>query len=147
MIMPTLYDSTRSDQLRAAAPKALRGESDGCSTPEFQRRYGERPGPLQLTGFSSTGHSDGAFTITVQSPTAERTVLAAGSPVAALTSALYELGYPVEILHFHQRRTPSGTATFVQCEYDGRRAWGAALAGDGAESSVRAMLTSVNALA
>lgn len=135
-----------NDTLTIAAPRSLRSECAELSAADFHDRYGECAGPIRLAGWSSTGARGGAFTATLEFPGWSRSVVAAGSPIAAMTSALYEAGYPVEILRFHQRRTPQGTATFVQCEFDGRRGWGAALATDGAESSVRAMIASVNRL-
>jgi len=135
-----------SDHIAAAAPRNLRAESADLTTTQFRDRYCDRSGPLRLAGCSSTGSRNGAFTATLEFSGQQQSVVAAGSPVAAMTSALYDAGYPVEILQFHQRRTDSGTATFVRCEFNGRRGWGAALATDGAESSVRAMIAGVNAL-
>ncbi|ONM46892.1 alpha-isopropylmalate synthase regulatory domain-containing protein [Nocardia donostiensis] len=135
-----------TDELTAAAPRHLKAESAGLTPDQFRERYCDRTGPIRLAGWSSTGSRNGAFTATVGFNGYERTVVAAGSPVAAMTSALYEAGYPVEILQFHQRRTGAGTATFIRCEFNGRRGWGAALAADGAESSVRAMIAGLNGL-
>ncbi|RMI29843.1 2-isopropylmalate synthase [Nocardia stercoris] len=130
-----------------AAPKGLRTESAGLTPAEFYDRYCEHAGPVKLSGWNPAGHRDGAAsTATITFGDHHRTVTAAGSPVAAITSALYDEGYAVEILQFHQRRTESGTATFVQCETNGRRGWGAALADDGAESIVRAMIAGLSTL-
>lgn len=135
-----------NDVLTTAAPRSLRTECAELTADQFHDRYGECAGPIRLAGWSSTGARGGAFTATLEFAGWSRSVVAAGSPIAAMTSALYEAGYPVEILRFHQRHTAAGTATFVQCESDGRRGWGAALAADGAESSVRAMIAGVNRL-
>lgn len=135
-----------NNALTTAAPRSLRTECAELSVAQFNERFGECAGPIRLAGWSSTGARGGAFTATLEFPGWSRSVVAAGSPIAAMTSALYEAGYPVEILRFHQRRTAAGTATFVQCEFDGRRGWGVALAADGAQSSVRAMIASVNRL-
>ncbi|MEU7633328.1 alpha-isopropylmalate synthase regulatory domain-containing protein [Nocardia sp. NPDC049220] len=128
------------------APKGLRAESADLTAAEFRSRYCEHSGPIRLDDWSPAGSRTAEFTATVEFADHIRTVIAEGSPVAAMTSALYEEGYPVEILQFHQRRTPDGTVTFVQCECDGRRGWGAGLADDGAESTVRAMIAGVNLL-
>jgi len=130
----------------AAAPKALRAESAGLTPAQFHDRYCELTGPIRVGDWSPAGNRNAEFTATLEFTDHLRTVIATGSPVAAMTSALYEEGYPVEILQFHQRRTDEGTATFVQCECNGRRGWGAALADDGAESTVRAMIAGVNLL-
>lgn len=129
----------------AAAPKALRTECGELTPAEFFDRYCDVTGSVTLSDWACAGRTPNAvFTATLEFGDRPRTVVAAGSPVAALTSALYEEGYPVEILQFHQRRTESGTATFVQCESQGRRGWGAAVADDSAESSVRAMIAGIN---
>jgi hypothetical protein len=135
-----------TDLFYAAAPKALRAEAAGLTSAEFHSRYSAHGGPIRLGEWSPAGARTAEFTATLEFAGHLRTVIATGSPVAAMTSALYEEGYPVEILQFHQRRTAEGTATFVQCECNGRRGWGAAIADDGAESTVRAMIAGVNLL-
>ncbi|WP_406273563.1 2-keto-3-deoxygluconate kinase [Nocardia sp. NBC_00881] len=134
------------DSFHTSAPKGLRAESPDLTSAEFHSRYCDHNGPIRLGDWSPAGSRTAEFTATLEFAGHLKTVVATGSPVAAMTSALYEEGYPVEILQFHQRRTAEGTATFVQCECDGRRGWGAALADDGAESTVRAMIAGVNLL-
>ncbi|MCP2280599.1 LeuA allosteric (dimerisation) domain-containing protein [Nocardia amikacinitolerans] len=129
----------------AAAPKGLRAEAAGMTPAEFYDSYCGHTGPVRLSEFAG-GHRNAECTATLEFADHLRTVATTGSPVAALTSALYEEGYPVEILQFHQRRTAGGTATFVRCELDGKRGWGAAVADDGAESIVRAMISGINRL-
>jgi hypothetical protein len=131
----------------AAAPRGLRAESAGLTPAQFYDRYCEHAGPVKLCGWAPVGHPHADFTATLEFADHLRTVVSAGNPVAALTSALYDEGYPVEILQFHQRRTDGGTATFVQCEFNGRCGWGAAIADDSAESTVRAMITVLNGVA
>ncbi|UGT41158.1 2-keto-3-deoxygluconate kinase [Nocardia yamanashiensis] len=125
----------------AAAPASLKAEASSLTPAEFNDRYCEHSGPIKLSDWTSIGR-----TATLEIADHLRTFVATGSPVAALTSALYDEGYPVEILQFHQRRTESGIATFVQCEFNGRRGWGAALADDSAESTIRAMIAGINHL-
>lgn len=134
------------DTFLAAAPAALRAECSGLSGSDFQARYLAETGPIRLGDWSPAGSRSAWFTATLEFADRLRSVVATGSPVAAMTSALYDEGYPVEILQFHQRRTAAGTATFVRCEVNGRRGWGAALADDGLESTVRAMIAGVNGL-
>ncbi|MEU8899997.1 2-keto-3-deoxygluconate kinase [Nocardia sp. NPDC048505] len=128
----------------AAAPKGLRAESLGMTPAEFYERYCGHDGPIRIGDWAASG---GHVAATLEFADRLRSLAAIGSPVAALTSALYDEGYPVEILQFHQRHTPLGTATFVRCEVNGRRGWGAALADDSAESAARAMISGVNRLA
>lgn len=132
-----------------AAPRALRAESDGLTPAEFHQRYCDLAGPVKLGDWTPAGrrHASATHTATLEFDGHLRTIVSAGNPVAAITSALYEEGYPVEILQFHQRQTASGIATFVRCECNGRRGWGAAVANDGAESSVRAILSGINSFA
>ena len=129
-----------------AAPRALRAECAGLTPAEFHERYCDIAGPVKLGDWTPAGqrHASATYTATLEFHDRLRTVVSTGSPVAALTSVLYDEGYPIEILQFHQRQTASGTATFVRCEFNGRRGWGAALAVDSAESTVRAMLSGVN---
>ncbi|MFF2557065.1 2-keto-3-deoxygluconate kinase [Nocardia sp. NPDC058058] len=128
-----------------AAPASLRAESAGLSPAEFHDRYCRDTGAIKLGEWTHIQAAD--FTATLEFADHLRTVSTSGSPVAALTSALYDEGYPIEILAFHQRRTEHGIATFVQCEFNGRRGWGAALADDSAESTVRAMIAGINTFA
>ncbi|MFC4373114.1 2-keto-3-deoxygluconate kinase [Nocardia halotolerans] len=135
---------TLDHAMLAAAPKALRAELRDLDPAEFADRYIRIDGPIALGEFTCSGMD---FTATLEFSEHLRTVIAAGNPVAAMTSALYDEGYPLEILRFHQRRTDAGTATFVQCEFNGRRGWAAAIAAHGAESTVRAMIAGLNLLA
>jgi hypothetical protein len=135
-----------TDMFHAAAPKGLRAESADLTPAQFHVRYCGHTGPIRLGDWSPAGSRSAEFTATLEFTDHLRTVVATGNPVAAMTSALYEEGYPVEILQFHQRSTAAGTATFVQCECNGRRGWGAALSDDSAESTVRAMIAGVNRL-
>ncbi|WP_405497776.1 2-keto-3-deoxygluconate kinase [Nocardia sp. NBC_00511] len=128
----------------AAAPASLRAESNGLTPAEFHGRYCEPRGPVKLSDWTPLGDRAGKATLEIADRL--RTVVATGSPVAALTSALYDEGYPVEILAFHQRPIEGGLATFIQCEFNGRRGWGAAIAADSAEATIRAMIAGINHL-
>ncbi|MBB5917831.1 N-acetyl-anhydromuramyl-L-alanine amidase AmpD [Nocardia transvalensis] len=145
--MTITIDTEDNNMIITAAPRSLRSECAGLSHAEFLDRYCDHTGPVKLSDWNRAGHRHGAeYTATLEFADHLRTVVSVGNPVAALTSALYDEGYPVEILSFHQRRTEVGTATFVQCEFNGRRGWGAAMADDGAESTVRAMIVAANKL-
>ncbi|MBC7304935.1 MAG: 2-keto-3-deoxygluconate kinase [Nocardia sp.] len=135
---------TLDHALLAAAPAGLRAELNDIDPAEFLDRCTRIDGPVTLGEWSCSGTD---FTVTLELADHLRTVIATGSPVAAMTSALYDEGYPLEILQFRQRRTEAGTATFVLCEFNGRRGWAAAMADNGAESTVRAMIAGVNLLA
>lgn len=135
---------TLDHALFAAAPRGLRAELTDLDPAAFLDRYTRADGPIALREWSCSGTD---FTATLELADHLRTVIATGSPVAAMTSALYDEGYPLEILHFHQRPTTDGTATFMQCEFNGRRGWAVATAAGSAESTVRAMLAGVNLLA
>ncbi|HLS78812.1 MAG TPA: alpha-isopropylmalate synthase regulatory domain-containing protein [Nocardia sp.] len=141
--MPTTIDA---EALASAAPRGLRAEAAGMTPAEFHDQYCRDNGPVRLSDWAAVSGRAAAYTATLEFADRLRTLATTGSPVAALTSALYEEGYPVEILQFHQRHTGEGTATFIRCEFNGKRGWGAALAGDSAESSVRAILSGINRL-
>nr|WP_256895503.1 alpha-isopropylmalate synthase regulatory domain-containing protein [Rhodococcus sp. 1163] len=65
---------------------------------------------------------------------------------------LYDAGFHIEILNFHQQTVSENgihaakIATFVLCEFDGRRAWSMAMDGDGTSSSIRAVIGAANML-
>ncbi|GAA5059403.1 2-isopropylmalate synthase [Nocardia callitridis] len=138
--------TTDTSALRDAAPKGLRVESADLTPGEFHHRFHESTGRIRLVDCSAGSGTNAEFIATMEFADRLRTVVANGGPVAALTSAFYDEGYPFEILRFHQRHTAHGYATFVHGECDGRRGWGAALADNPTESTIRAMISGVNLL-
>lgn len=69
-------------------------------------------------------------------------------PIDALTSMLYDAGFHLEIISFHQQHRASGTqiATFLLCEFDGRRTWAMGIDCNGTQSSLQALIGAANRL-
>jgi hypothetical protein len=59
---------------------------------------------------------------------------------------LFDAGFQLEILSFHQQRTSEGTATFILAEHDGERRWAMAIAEDCNASAREAIIAAANLL-
>lgn len=130
-------------------PRELRLLADSLSWQEFLDSYGPAAGPIQLDAWAETGGRPGTrhFDATIEMGSRRRTVhVDAHGPIAALSGALHEAGFGIEILAFHQQKTADGTATFVNCEHDDRRHWAMAIADDDTDSALRAIIAAANLL-
>lgn len=70
----------------------------------------------------------------------------ASGPVGAMTSILHDIGAPVQIVQFHQRRTDGHITTILLCENGNRQCWAY---GDGTtsdEASLNALVAGANRL-
>jgi hypothetical protein len=138
-----------AERYGVALPAGLRPEAGGLDWQQFLDTYCPTAGPARLGTWSAHRCGAGMWryeaTLTLGERTAAYAVTATG-PVAALTWMLHESGRGVEILDFHQYRANEGMATFVRCERDGRRHWAAAVAADGTESALRAVVAAANIL-
>lgn len=105
---------------------------------------------LRLTSWAELGRSCGlaefeaSFTIDDVTMPPVRTW--ASGPIAAVTQFLYDAGFGVEIVEFHQRHTADGIATEMYCERAGRRTWSSALDSDGPRSAVLALVDAAETL-
>ncbi|TYQ11818.1 UNVERIFIED_ORG: hypothetical protein L601_001400001130 [Gordonia westfalica J30] len=70
----------------------------------------------------------------------------AAGPLGAMTSILYDLGAPVQILRLHQREVDGAIATFLLCENDGRQAWAFGEGSTGDEANIAALISGANRL-
>jgi hypothetical protein len=160
--------SFESDQPFAALiPRGLREQASGMSWSAFTTTYCRTGGPIRLGSWTSTtgrgGRTvfDATFGINpvgiatagtgTPSDSKAATIFAAQAtsygPIDALTSMLYDAGFHIEIVSFHQQRLSElETATFVLCEHDGRQEWSMALGHGSAESSIRAIISAANML-
>ncbi|WP_068270455.1 alpha-isopropylmalate synthase regulatory domain-containing protein [Aldersonia kunmingensis] len=130
-------------------PRAIRAEAAELSWPEFLDRYCPATGPIRLGSWAAGACGSGIWRYEATLEFDERPttfVVSATGPMAALTAMLHEAGAGLEILEFHQFRAGAGMATVVRCERDGRRHWGAAIAADGTESALRAVIAAANIL-
>lgn len=165
--MNTLTSTTFSSDCFAARygaplPRDLRDQAANMSWAAFLQRFGARTGPIRLGSWSAQPGRGGQtrFDATFGvGNTIHTTTATSHGPIDALTSMLYDAGFHIEILNFHQQSTSgrllstseSGIqdakiATFVLCEFDGRRAWSMAMDGDGTSSSIRAVIGAANML-
>ncbi|QCB49352.1 2-isopropylmalate synthase [Rhodococcus sp. PAMC28707] len=158
--MNTLSSTTFSSDCFAARygaplPRDLRDQAANMSWAAFLQRFGARTGPIRLGSWSAQPGPGGQtrFDATFGVGNAIHTTAATShGPIDALTSMLYDAGFHIEILNFHQQSiSENGThaakiATFVLCEFDGRRAWSMAMDGDGTSSSIRAVIGAANML-
>lgn len=131
-------------------PKPLRLHTIGLSWPEFLDRYCPTAGPIGLRSWTHSGPAVAgmrSYEATLSFGADIRTLrLQAAGPIAALSAALYDAGFGVEVLDFHQQRTAEGTATFVYCEHEGRRHWAVSISTDATDSALRAIITATNIL-
>ncbi|PTR21344.1 hypothetical protein C8K36_1153 [Rhodococcus sp. OK519] len=130
-------------------PRDLRAQAQGLSWTEFAQRFAPTGGPVRLGSWTSEHLGAGRHTFTatlglgdcISSASATAT-----GPIAALTSMLFDAGFQLEILSFHQQRTSEGTATFILAEHDGQRRWAMAIAEDCNASARAAIIAGANLL-
>ncbi|QCQ92883.1 alpha-isopropylmalate synthase regulatory domain-containing protein [Rhodococcus sp. SGAir0479] len=130
-------------------PRDLRAQAQGLSWTEFAQRFGPTGGPVRLGSWDCTGLRAGRSTYTATLAIGDTITSASATatgPIAALTSMLYDAGFQLEILSFHQQRTSAGTATFILAEHDGERRWAMAIGEDCISSSLSAIIAGANLL-
>lgn len=130
-------------------PLPLRSETVGMNWSDFVERYCPSSGPIRLGSWIPLGAAAGlrAYEATLSVDEHMRTArFIAPGPIAALSAALYDAGYGIEVLAFHQQGTAEGTATFAYCEYDGRRHWAVSISTDSTDSALRAIVAAANIL-
>ncbi|RVW01921.1 2-isopropylmalate synthase [Rhodococcus xishaensis] len=130
-------------------PREMRAQAQGLSWAEFAQRFSPTGGPVRLGSWESTdlGAGRSAYTATLALGDSITSASAtATGPIAALTSMLYDAGFQLEILSFHQQRTSGGIATFVLCDHDGDRRWAMAIGDDCILSSLSAIIAGANLL-
>lgn len=128
-------------------PRALRDSH--LSWDAFTSRYTCTSGPIRFGTWATRAQRGGrtefdatfAFGDTITSCSAT-----AFGAVEALTSMLYDAGFHVEIISFHQQNAGGQTMTFVECDSGGRREWAMAHDSDSIESSIRAIIGAANML-
>ncbi|GAB17641.1 hypothetical protein GOEFS_036_00800 [Gordonia effusa NBRC 100432] len=70
----------------------------------------------------------------------------ASGPISAMTSMLYDIGAPIQILSLHQRTSGDQVITFLLCENDDRQCWAAGFGASSDEASVNALIAGANRL-
>lgn len=130
-------------------PRDLRAQAQGLSWTEFAQRFSPTGGPVRLGSWTSEHLGAGRHTFTATLGLGDRISSASATatgPIAALTSMLFDAGFQLEILSFHQQRTSEGTATFILAEHDGERRWAMAIAEDCNASARDAIIAAANLL-
>ncbi|NKS82357.1 2-isopropylmalate synthase [Rhodococcus hoagii] len=133
----------------AHLPRDLRAQAQGLSWTEFAQRFSPTGGPVRLGSWTSEHLGAGRHTFTATLGLGDRISSASATatgPIAALTSMLFDAGFQLEILSFHQQRTSEGTATFILAEHDGERRWAMAIAEDCNASAREAIIAAANLL-
>ncbi len=115
----------------------------------FIERFSPTTGPLRL-GSWTAGRAPGGRTDFDATFGIDDTIITCAAttygPIEALTSMLYDAGFCIEILSFHQQNIGDETATFIQAEHDGRREWSMGMDADAHLSAVRAVIAGANLL-
>ncbi|AAS05658.1 hypothetical protein [Mycobacterium avium] len=144
------------DRFGVPLPRGLRERAEAMSWDAFVATYGRSGGPLRLGPWERTD-SDCAATglgsragnyravIAVGDQIGTATAAAAG-PIAALTAMLHERGINLEILHFHQMRSATATATFIRGGNGARAEWAMGWSPDPTRSALRAVIACANRL-
>lgn len=130
-------------------PRDLRAQAQGLSWTEFAQRFSPTGGPVRLGSWTSEHLGAGRHTFTATLGLGDRISSASATatgPIAALTSMLFDAGFQLEILSFHQQRTSEGTATFILAEHDGERRWAMSIAEDCNASAREAIIAAANLL-
>lgn len=142
-------DDPFSRRFGSQLPRDMRAQAQGLSWTEFTQRFSPTGGPVRLGSWEAAGDSAGCATYTATlglGDTITSASATATGPIAALTSMLYDAGFQIEILSFHQQRTSAGTATFILCDHDGERRWAMAIGDDCISSSLNAIIAGANLL-
>lgn len=70
----------------------------------------------------------------------------ASGPISAMTSMLYDIGAPIQIVSLHQRTSGDQVITFLLCENDDRQCWAAGFGASSDEASINALIAGANRL-
>ncbi|WP_415971403.1 2-isopropylmalate synthase [Rhodococcus sp. 077-4] len=115
----------------------------------FTERFSPTTGPLRLGSWTGTKTNGGRIEFDATFGIGDTIIACAATtygPIEALTSMLYDAGFRIEILSFHQQIIGDETATFILGEHDGRREWSMAIEPDATLSAVRAVIGGANIL-
>lgn len=128
-----------------ALPSGLKEEAHGMSWRTFTDTYAPTSAIRIHNMFSESlpGHTYNFFAnITTMRGqrriTLGRDITATG-PISACTNILGEMGYPLEILRFHQLDIFEATVTFIQATHQGTTVWAMGFGPDRDNSGAAAM--------
>lgn len=115
----------------------------------FVDHFSLTSGPLRLGSWTADRTTGGRTAFDATFGIGDTIITCAATtygPIEALTSMLYDAGFRIEILSFHQQIIGDETATFILAEHDGRREWSMAIEPDATLSAVRAVISGANIL-
>ncbi|MBY4127104.1 2-isopropylmalate synthase [Rhodococcus fascians] len=153
--MNAIASSLTTDPFHArfgcALPRTMRNEITWyhMSWSNFTDRFSPTSGPLRLGSWTAARATGGKTSFDATFGIADAIITCAATtygPIEALTSMLYDAGFSIEILSFHQQSIGEETATFVLVQRDGRREWSMAIDSDATLSSIRAVIAGANLL-
>ncbi|MYR08117.1 hypothetical protein GTV32_18245 [Gordonia sp. SID5947] len=106
-------------------------------------------GAIRLGSFSMKTGRDDMVTCRATIAVADRIMslqARAAGPIGAMTSMLYEVGAPIQIVSLHQREVDGTVTTFLLCEGDDRQCWAYGNGATGDEANVNALIAGANRL-
>lgn len=137
----------------APLPRGLRELAADMPWDGFLATYGHSAGPVTLSAWECAGETrlgphvrTFTATLAVGERTCTSTAVASG-PIAALTAMLYDHGFGLEVLNFHQLQMGRDTVTFIRGTAGTCDEWAMAWAEDSTLSALRAVVACVNRLA
>ncbi|MGL4304551.1 MAG: alpha-isopropylmalate synthase regulatory domain-containing protein [Mycobacteriaceae bacterium] len=130
-------------------PQQLRQAANSMSWNDFLTTFNPPSGRLRLQSWdeSCTSSRQCSYEATLLVNNSMTTVkTTALGPIAAATSVLYHIGFPLEIRSFHQQHLDARTATFVQCEHQGTHHWAVGIAPQNTRSALESLVAAANLL-
>ena len=119
----------------------------------FATTYLDLDSPLELAHYhidaAEEESEDTRVEATVVYEGASRDIAGTGNgPIAAFANALENIGINVEVQDYSQRARSAGddadAACYIYADVDGKRAWGAGVAGSTTLASMQAIVSAVN---
>ncbi|MET0197836.1 hypothetical protein CH289_07485 [Rhodococcus sp. RS1C4] len=152
---PSSASESFASRFGGILPPELTASAQAMTWSEFRAEFSGASGPIRLGSWQESDARGGRKTFDATfgiGDSIHSTTATSFGPIDALTSMLYDAGIHIEITAFHQQ--PLGlhellhgsTATFVQCDIDGRREWAMAIDASSVESSIRAVIGAANLL-
>ncbi|WP_045821640.1 hypothetical protein [Williamsia herbipolensis] len=137
-----------SNRFATPLPRALRASAETLDWRDFCAGHAVS-GSIRLGTWSAVAAHDDLVDFRATLAVGDRICAVdatAVGPLGAATAMLHSLGVAIEITGLHQQSVCGDTVTFVECDIDGRRAWGMGIAADPALAGVGAMIAAANRL-
>ncbi|MEE3851500.1 hypothetical protein VZC37_14235 [Gordonia sp. LSe1-13] len=149
---PGTYEPSRCDPFHdrfgRPLPRGLREQATGLSWQDFLEEFAPR-GAIRLGTWTSSPNHQDSVTCRATIGLADRIIslqATAAGPIGALTSMLYDLGAPVQIVGLHQYVVDDTVMTFLLCEHDDRQCWAYGTGPTADDANVDALIAGANRL-